>query len=742
MEDLLFEDPASSIVKARLFAEEIINTVIKIDEEIELPPYISSLYEKVMFLGKEGVLTSDIQRLFDTVRMTGNKAAHNGEFNDIAEAFKLHRVIYDIAVWFYEVYSTPTTQMRIPSYETPKPPKNNTEEMDKIVKEKILELLGEGDLLSLVKNNVYQTSDEANEEELEETTEILKRDLPQGQSYLQRELSRLRDSAQEAIENANTFSQFKKYLHVERKIQRDIEEILTKNKNHNSGNLVLLCGSVGDGKSHLLAYLKENKPELLEEYEIFNDATESFSPNKNAMETLEEILRDFSDQNIDSASKKVILAINMGVLHNFITREHSDFTFEGLNNFIKNSHLFSQSITTTYSEEQFDLISFGDYHPFELTENGPKSHFFSTVLHKVFGSYEENPFYLAYKADLENGIRSMVHENYEFMQNEYIQNQIVDLTIQVLIKYKLVISARSFLNFIADLLIPDNLKKYNVLTDFERIESSVPNLLFNRRERSFILKAMNDLDPVHIRSSLIDNLIIKLNSLSDIKSIIEENVRSEKSKKWLDIFLNNPDLSEYSINWLSETIIRLSYLTNSSFADKIYDQVYKGFVKNLYYFNSGEKRAIKDYYDQIKDSLFKWKGMPIKNYIYINNPNGKYRLAQSLNLKPTIDHLSFINSNVLESFKANITLAYHDGNPKNTIYLEIDFPLYHLLLRVQEGYCPNRKDYEDAIKFVEFVDKVMKFGNKTNEMLIHFPNDARFYKLKRDDFGAFVFEKE
>ncbi len=27
-------------------------------------------------------------------------------------------------------------------------------------------------------------------------------------------------------------------------------------------------------------------------------------------------------------------------------------------------------------------------------------------------------------------------------------------------------------------------------------------------------------------------------------------------------------------------------------------------------------------------------------------------------------------------------------------------------------------------------------------LLIHFPNDSRFYKLNRDDFGAFVFERE
>lgn len=363
-------------------------------------------------------------------------------------------------------------------------------------------------------------------------------------------------------------------------------------------------------------------------------------------------------------------------------------------------------------------------------------------MNKIFNGSEENPFYLAYKEDIENGIRTMVHENYEFMQDTFIQKQTVDLIIQILIKFKLVISARSFFNFIADILIPDNLNKYNILTDFERIDSSVPSLLFKRRERSFILKAMNELDPVHIRSEHIDELIIKVHTLNETKLIINEYVRSDKSKKWLDLFLSNPDLSEYAINKLSETIIRLAYLTNSTFVENIYDQVYREFAKKLYFFNSGNRRGIRDYYEEVKNALFKWKGSPIKNYIYINNPNGKFRLAQSLNLKPSIEHLKFNTNEILESFKSNISLAYHDGEAKNTIFLEIDFPLYHLLLRVQEGYCPNKKDYEEAIKFVEFVEKVMSFGNKKEEMLVHFPNDNRFYKLKKDDFGAFVFERE
>ncbi|MGN4941827.1 DNA phosphorothioation-dependent restriction protein DptF [Bacillus cereus group sp. MYBK104-1] len=730
MEELIYEDPASAIVKARLFAEAILNEVFT-QEDIKVP-YISSLYDKISYLAKEGYITAEVQRDFDTVRFTGNKAAHDGSFNDISAAFKLHKVMHNIAVWLYEVYSP--EQLQIPAYEHPRPAQSNEADIQEMVKAQVMQLIG-------VTNKDEVKKEEPIIEDLVEES-ILCKDLPEGESYLLRELKRLQDSSQEAIENANAFSQFKKYMHVERKIQTDLERILVKNKELNSSSLILLCGSVGDGKSHLLAYLKENKPESLEGYQIFNDATESFSPNKNAMETLEEILQDFSDQSIGQSNKKVILAINMGVLHNFITLNHEEFTYEALNKFVDGSGLFSSSITTCYSEDHFDLISFGDYHSYELTEKGPQSTFFLTLLNKIFSKEEENPFYLAYQEDVNSNIRTMVHENYEFIQEPYVQKQIVNLVIQTLVKFKLVISARAFLNFVADIIIPDKLAVIKALSEFEVLEQAVPSLMFKRKERSPILKYIHELDPVHRRSSYIDQIIIDLSTLNEWDTVLNRCVASGQGRGWLNPFIGEEKVDGPSFIGFSEAVIRITYLTNEDFSQKIEDETYHKYVKKLFDFNSGNKKEIKVFYEEIKEALFKWKGSPKKGYIYLNKPSDKYRLAQKLNLKPSIDHLKFNQNDVLESFKASFVLAYHNGDIKNTIELDIDYQLYNLLVKVCRGYCPNKKDEEDAIKFTEFVEKIMKFGEKENELLIHFPNDSRFYKLNRDDFGAFVFERE
>lgn len=94
------------------------------------------------------------------------------------------------------------------------------------------------------------------------------------------ELNRLCKSSSDSIDNTEKFDDFKKYMHVTRTAEEDLKAIL---RNVNAGNkktLVLLCGSAGDGKSHLLSYLKNSDEEhLIENYTIFNDATHDYGDN-------------------------------------------------------------------------------------------------------------------------------------------------------------------------------------------------------------------------------------------------------------------------------------------------------------------------------------------------------------------------------------------------------------------------------------------------------------------------------
>lgn len=134
--------------------------------------------------------------------------------------------------------------------------------------------------------------------------------------------NKLRKSSSNSIDNIQYFDNFRKYMHVIRATEMDLKEILLDVNSSGKKTLVLLCGSAGDGKSHLLSYLKNSDPDhLLDGYNVFNDATESNAPDKTAVETLCKRLEDFNDDNIGKPGSNAIIAINLGVLSNFIESE-------------------------------------------------------------------------------------------------------------------------------------------------------------------------------------------------------------------------------------------------------------------------------------------------------------------------------------------------------------------------------------------------------------------------------------
>jgi DNA phosphorothioation-dependent restriction protein DptF len=111
-------------------------------------------------------------------------------------------------------------------------------------------------------------------------------------------LKRLKESSREAVENTDYFSDFNEYMHIKRPVEDELLELLKKQFNQKNRNSYY-CGGVGDGKSHIIAYLKNTHPDLLNKFNIHNDATESFQPTKTSLETLNEFLDDFSDERID-----------------------------------------------------------------------------------------------------------------------------------------------------------------------------------------------------------------------------------------------------------------------------------------------------------------------------------------------------------------------------------------------------------------------------------------------------------
>lgn len=726
-ESLLFKDVDAALVKARKLTELIIKDVYKF-EEIEYPEYANQS-ERLVLLKNYGVIDEELFKLFDRIRRMGNLAAHDDRRTPIADGLKVHNNLYSIMKWFMESYVS--YDIQVPEYQDPQP-ENLDDTVKNLLKELLPEFLSDKNIIDIAPSP-SSTTDE----------------LPKLHgSRLLFQLNRLRESSQDAVEGYKGLSDFKQYLHVSRPIEKKLENYLQECANAENSKLILLCGSVGDGKSHLISYFSTKYPELMNQFKIHNDATESFDPRKNSLDTLAEVLEAFSDERLESSNEKLIVAINLGVLNNLIESEYADFKFNKLKEFILNANIFdSNTISMPPEHEHFKLINFADYKSFELTANGPVSDYLTELFKKITDNTADNPFYQAYLKDKEENIAKPLLINYEMFSSPSLQQQIIQLIIKTIIKDKVIISTRELLNFVFDILVPNSVGELRTADFIDMLQSLLPNLLFEGTEKSYLLKMLAKHDPIHMRVKEIDEHLIELNNSGDFYMFFRDIIFDSSAQVWINHLKNVDDfayLDKDTKREICELFIRAAYLFKSHLNVFFKEDVYSKYMKYLYAYNSGKKPLLQDLYYEIQKAIFLWKGSPKNNYIFIDEESKKIRIAEPITLKPsviTIDNQN--NEETVERFTTTLLLGFR-CEPHNEIHrVEIDYPLYEMVVKVLNGYKLNKKNKEDSIKFIDFIDKLLPYGKQEEEILIKDMEHHLTFNIKYNaEFESYSFSRE
>lgn len=99
-EMLYYVDASSSISKARLFGEKLIQIIAKFEHE-EL--YGKNQFEAIQQLSAADILPDVVTGFFHSIRKSGNDASHLGKGTE-QEAFQTLRQIYALSRWFFETY--------------------------------------------------------------------------------------------------------------------------------------------------------------------------------------------------------------------------------------------------------------------------------------------------------------------------------------------------------------------------------------------------------------------------------------------------------------------------------------------------------------------------------------------------------------------------------------------------------------------------------------------------------------
>lgn len=758
MNEALFVSPNTSIIKGRSFLENLIQEIARLKGYGLLNDIIPA--ERLRKLEVDGIFSDNIKRLFHSVILQVNKATHLDFEGQFEAALNIHISIYKITCWFVKVYVN--SDFEALPYKSPMPLLEKTYPIDKEVIEEIIKRTIEN--FEANNSGTVSISLETEEARDDALTGLMVESIVNltepNKKCLVQELSKLKESSKEAVESIGDFTPFKRYMHIERDAQKGLDELIHKAIESGKAQLILVCGSVGDGKSHIISYFDDKYPEIKENFILHNDATESLEPNKTSMDTLNDVLDDFSDGKIGNSNKKIILAINLGTLNNFIDSNKYGARFTKLKKFVAEKKILESAIEDSSFDESssFQFINFSDYHLFTLNNGEVYSEYIKSIIQRITKPSEKNYFYLSYKQhciNCENNNSCPIKVNYELLSKDNVQNSIIDLLVQCVVKNKIIISTRALLNFIYELIIPRSYidvnsatfkNKIAKLNSIEYVNSLLPNIIFNHKELSFIFEALSSIDPLNVRNEKVDEFIIDFNNDSDIMQYFNNYIDFPKDFLWkiTNTNINNTEKKKEIHFELLKLFIRSYYICGIEDLFSLRDSIYDEYMNALFYYNRGDKLKLKNVYENVKNGIMKWNGEAEKEYlnIFIGKNQTKYKVSEKVELKADTRNLPKNGETDIKKFIGTLKLQYKDEKTQESHGIDIDYSLYKLLVQINNGYRPNKKDRNHFIKFIEFIGKLEETGSQNKELVFIEKNreNNKKYKLEFDDeFGTYRF---
>ena len=572
-----------------------------------------------------------------------------------------------------------------------------------------------------------------------------------GNCKLVEELNRLRKSSSDSIDGIDDFDEFKKYMHVSRQAETDLVKILNKVNESGKKTLVLLCGSAGDGKSHLLSYLK-NKKNLLNGYTVYNDATESSAPSKTAIETLSEALSRFSDENLDLPGKNFILAINLGVLSNFIESSYGK-TFTKLRNYVMENNILTNQLNINDYDvnSSFQHISFSDYHMFTLTEKGINPNYLQGILDKVFITEKDNPFYNTYKSSCKHcslSEKCPTKHNFEFLTERKNRSYIANALGEVIIKNKEILTTREVLNYIYDIVVAQrfNYKEIakssiNEVTFLKKyIRDIMPSLMYEYDDVSALLNQLREFDPLLNRSEQADEYATFYYVSSNVENYIIDVIKDTSYEKVLcqKTSINKINNDKILKREIFNILVRVSDIQQNHNNEST--SIYSEFLKYLYYYNAGIKKKLGKLYALVEKAIVQWCGSESKDSICFDDLHHGITLYEHIDFDPYLDNFQERKKDEeLQKFLPFIIIKYENKKNKEIISLNIDYSLYELVYKLANGYIQTADDRNNHADFISFVQKILKTGHADEVVEIVTEENYKAI-IEKTKFGTYKFK--
>jgi DNA phosphorothioation-dependent restriction protein DptF len=570
------------------------------------------------------------------------------------------------------------------------------------------------------------------------------------------ELKKLRESSKYAVAQGtySNLNGFKKYLHIERDVEKKLRAIITNASENNKSQLLLVCGNVGDGKSHILSHLHDELKDVISKFIIHNDATESHNPNESSNETLYKLLEGFKDEKLKESKDKVILAINLGTLSKFIEEYGNEFII--LKDYINSSKILD---TDLIHNDEFDAssnfhhVNFTDYHIYSLTENGAVSDIITTLLEKIVSENEANTIYMAYreyKVNVGDKVYCPILYNYEFLFNKNNRAIVSQLIIKAIIKSKEIVSLRTLLNFVYDILVPVDLSNISQVDYFKVIDKMngvdffsniIPNYLFEHPELSSLFEKIESLDPCTNRNSETDDILLTLINAEQIFTIFSKHINNS----YLDKIESKIVESINNKTELSKLFIRLNFFSNYFEQKHLSDVNFDEYLVWLYHYNNNNLLFIEKIYKLVENAARNWNGDAKTNgkvIINVGKKQTQFRVFKDFEVLPDVEISKEKFDVQINKFTQEFSLSFKINNETESIKIHVDFSLFKILKMISKGYRPNKKDNNNYVYFVNSINTLINQNNNKAPLYIDEVNIGKAvdYKFSKDTFSGYKFQ--
>ncbi|AMJ85187.1 MULTISPECIES: DNA phosphorothioation-dependent restriction protein DptF [Alteromonas] len=495
-------------------------------------------------------------------------------------------------------------------------------------------------------------------------------------------------STENSGQKSSLLNEIKEYLYiqspVEEKVLSTISSLSTQNK-----KILFLCGSSGDGKSEILTRCKKTFDSRVR---FHLDATHSFDPNENAIQTL--------DREIESyllGDTPLVIGINTGMLANYAE--------EGANENVAQSikaYLDRQS----YSDE-FIFINFEDFPKFLIGDNEYHAEFPEKFLKRITQQKDNilRQLYDRDKANKNDVDSKRLFANYELLSLPSVQAVIIDLLFKARLKKDQFLTARALLDFVFGLLAgPGYL--------FDNLFSGGDNELAEK---------IAEFDPANLRTKQIDRFILAFElKLTDsdfedfreaLMNIDINNVK--KAHSYLRLFYALR-YGNYANNYhakfrsdFSESLIEKYIHCYKLHRDFNGDKAERELLKNFY--NKTLIQAVRKHINRNAPYLS-------KNQYLTAEVNG-YLLTSKLDIKPDYKSIQNDKPQSASYFNVHLKVKVNDSEVKiRPIPLNIN--LLGLLIEIVSGFRPNKHDKSSIVILDELVDDITKVANQSHDIQV------------------------